>query len=199
MRDSFIFYKDWKTAIKDLPSDVRLEIYECITEYAFTGNIPTLKPLTKIAFNFIKTAIDRDTESYKKRIEANRENGKKGAEFGKLGGRPETPKTPKGVTETPKTPDNDNDNDNDNVNDIILSENEKKFKAFTDWIQDNATRVNQLKEPFTFDQFFKLKQKFENQFIKQLIFDMHNYKPLLTKNISAYRTFLNWAQKRKTT
>ena len=33
-RKSFVFYKEWSEAIKDLPDDVRLEIYESIVEYA---------------------------------------------------------------------------------------------------------------------------------------------------------------------
>ena len=64
-RNSFIFYKGWREAIKDLPDDVRLEIYESIIEYATTGNLRGLKPMANIAFNFIKIDIDRDTEKYK--------------------------------------------------------------------------------------------------------------------------------------
>ena len=52
-RNSFIFYKGWREAIKDLPDDVRLEIYESIIEYATTGNLRGLKPMANIAFNFI--------------------------------------------------------------------------------------------------------------------------------------------------
>ena len=57
-RNSFIFYKGWREAIKDLPDDVRLEIYESIIEYATTGNLRGLKPMANIAFNFIKIDID---------------------------------------------------------------------------------------------------------------------------------------------
>ena len=57
-RKSFVFYKEWSEAIKDLPDDVRLEIYESIVEYATTGNVRGLKPMANIAFNFIKPTID---------------------------------------------------------------------------------------------------------------------------------------------
>lgn len=63
-RSSFVFYKDWMEAISDLPDDIRLEIYESIIVYATTGDLPVLKPMAKIAFNFIKTTIDRDAERY---------------------------------------------------------------------------------------------------------------------------------------
>lgn len=63
-RSSFVFYKDWMEAIGDLPDDIRLEIYESIIVYATSGDLPVLKPMAKIAFNFIKTTIDRDAERY---------------------------------------------------------------------------------------------------------------------------------------
>lgn len=92
-RNSFIFYKGWREAIKDLPDDVRLEIYESIIEYATTGNLRGLKPMANIAFNFIKIDIDRDTEKYMSIVERNKSNGSKG-------GRPksENPKEPKEPT-----------------------------------------------------------------------------------------------------
>jgi len=55
-----VFYKDWKTAISDLPNEIRLEIYESIIEYATSGKERELKSMAKIAFNFIKTTIDKD-------------------------------------------------------------------------------------------------------------------------------------------
>lgn len=63
-RNSFVFYKDWMEAISDLSDDIRLEIYESIIVYATSGDLPVLKPMAKVAFNFIKTTIDRDAERY---------------------------------------------------------------------------------------------------------------------------------------
>ena len=115
-RNSFVFYKDWMEAIRGLPDDVRLDVYESVIEYATTGNVRGLKPMANIAFNFIKTTIDRDIEKYVSIVERNRHNGSNG-------GRPkkeakENPNNPMGFLETqenpkkPKKPDNDNDNDN---------------------------------------------------------------------------------------
>ena len=36
-RNSFIFYKGWREAIKDLPDDVRLEIYESMRQREIFG------------------------------------------------------------------------------------------------------------------------------------------------------------------
>ncbi len=100
-RKAFVFYKEWKEAIKDLPDDIRLEIYESIIEYATTGDIQGLKPMAKVAFNFIKADIDRDIEKYMSMAERNKNNGHKG-------GRPKTsnnPKNPLGFSRTQNNPD----------------------------------------------------------------------------------------------
>lgn len=62
MADFFTFYISWRDAIRDLPDDVRLEVYEAAVEYAATGTRPALKPLASVAFNFIKDDIDRQTQ-----------------------------------------------------------------------------------------------------------------------------------------
>ena len=78
LKDSFVFYKEWKDAIADLPNDVRLEIYEAIIEYGTSGKLPVLKPIANVAFNFIKTGIDRNSEKYNEVLERRREAGRKG-------------------------------------------------------------------------------------------------------------------------
>lgn len=86
-RDSFIFYRSFYEAIKDLPKDIRLEVFTAIMEYALYGRQPEdLKPFAKGIFTLIKPNIDVNTSKY--------ENGKKGAQFGKLGGRPRKQSAP---------------------------------------------------------------------------------------------------------
>lgn len=80
LKDSFLFYKEWKDAIADLPNDVRLEIYEAIIEYGTSGKLPVLKPIANVAFNFIKTGIDRNSEKYKEVLEKRKEAGRISAE-----------------------------------------------------------------------------------------------------------------------
>lgn len=120
-RNSFIFYKGWREAIKDLPDDVRLEIYESIIEYATTGNLRGLKPMANIAFNFIKIDIDRDADKYMSIVERNKSNGSKGGRpKSENPSKPKEPKKPSGIFGNPKEPtkpDNDNEDDNDNVDD----------------------------------------------------------------------------------
>ncbi|MDV3470874.1 HNH endonuclease [Elizabethkingia anophelis] len=62
-RESFIFYGSWVEAVRDLPNEVRLEIYDGIMEYAISGKCPDFKPMAKIAFNFIKNDIDNSVQN----------------------------------------------------------------------------------------------------------------------------------------
>ena len=63
-RESFIFRGEWKEALSGLSDSVRLEVYEAVIEYGCSGTLPTLKPMAMLAFNFMRTAIDRDQERY---------------------------------------------------------------------------------------------------------------------------------------
>lgn len=80
-RDSFKFAKSYYDAIKRMPYEVQAEIYPALVEYALFGKQPkTLSDIAMGVFTLIKPTIDVNTTRYK--------NGKKGGEFGRLGGRP---------------------------------------------------------------------------------------------------------------
>jgi hypothetical protein len=81
----------------------------------------------------------------------------------------------------------------------VVSEISKKFKAFQDWILKNAPNVAKMSEPFTEEQYVKLREKYPDDFsfAKNLIIEMHNWKPLNRQNVSAYKTFNNWTNRRK--
>lgn len=122
-RDSFVFYKSFYEAIKNLPTKNKVKIYQAIIEFALTGSEPTyLKGIEISIFLLIKPQILANNKKY--------ENGCKG-------GRP--PKNEKSIdnykenltkvkpkqnqTITKLKPNdnvnvnvNDNDNENDNVN-----------------------------------------------------------------------------------
>lgn len=113
-RDSLVFYRSFYEAIKELPRDVQGEIYTAIMEYGLYGKeIEQLKPIARSIFALIKPQIDANNKKYV--------SGKKGGEYGHLGGRPKkenNPKeTPKKPQENPKETPNVNVNENVNVND----------------------------------------------------------------------------------
>lgn len=78
MKDTLVFRKEWKDAMSGLPNEVRLEVYEAIIEYGTSGTLPSgLKQMAMLAFNFAKTALDRDREKYEDMKKKRSEAGKK--------------------------------------------------------------------------------------------------------------------------
>ncbi len=126
MKDSFVFYRSFYEAIKDLPRDIQGEIYTAIMEYGLNGKeTENLKPIAKSLFVLIKPLIDKNNQRY--------ENGKKG-------GRPrktETEQKPNNnQNKTEQKPNNNpnvdvNDNVNVNEEDNNSVEGEKGFSPQT--------------------------------------------------------------------
>lgn len=86
-RDSILFYRSFYEAIQGLPKDIQLEIYTAVMEYGLNGVVPDdLKPVARGMFSLMKPVIDTNNTRF--------ENGKKGARYGKLGGRPPKNKKP---------------------------------------------------------------------------------------------------------
>lgn len=120
-KESFVFYKSFYDAIKRVPEECQLELYNAILSYSLEGKeVEKLSPIAEAMFILIKPNID----SSQRRYEASVNNGKKG-------GRPkkETQEEPnKNPEETQEEPDkNLNDNVDDNV-DVNVDDNKKKNK-----------------------------------------------------------------------
>ena len=117
-KDSFVLYTEYMEQIELLSMDQRGILLTAIFAYASDAELPDMDGITKMAFAFIKSRIDKDTEKYAKTIE-------KRKEAGKLGGRPkangssekqEKAKKANGFSEKQNNPVYDNDNVNVNVN-----------------------------------------------------------------------------------
>lgn len=104
-RDSFVFYRSFFEAIEKLKKNDKLTVYSHLCKYALGEEVGELDGVPGAIFDLIKPQIDANLRRY--------ENGTKGAEYGKLGGRPKTPKKP---LENPKLTPNENVNVNENVN-----------------------------------------------------------------------------------
>ena len=100
-RDSFVFYRSFFTATQYLKSERKAALFDAICAYALDGESRDLDNICTGMFSLIKPQLEANYKKW--------ENGKKGAEFGKLGGRPKTPKKP--LTNPKRTP-----NVNVNVN-----------------------------------------------------------------------------------
>ena len=62
---------------------------------------------------------------------------------------------------------------------------------------ENAPRVEQMKQPFTEREYTEISKKWTREEVLNILIEMHNYAPLLKKNISAYLTANNWLIRRK--
>lgn len=81
MKESFILFTENKEQVDMLTTEQAGILLKAIFCYTSDEPLPEMDPLTKMAFSFIRAAIDRTDGRYQRRVESNRENGK-------LGGRP---------------------------------------------------------------------------------------------------------------
>lgn len=163
MYDSMVFYRSFYEAIKGLDAETKAEIYDAIFAYGLDGTESIcLSPIASAIFTLVKPQIDANN----KRKEAGKENGKKGAQYGKLGGRPkknnpqETPKKPRTRKTKPSNVNvnananananvnaNANDNDNDNANVIMYYPLDVKLDtAFKEFIEYRRTIKNPMSD-----------------------------------------------------
>ena len=166
-KETFLFYADWLNVIRDLPSEVQLEVYQAIAEYAIYGNLIELKPLAKVAFGFVKQTIDRDTQKYISISEKRSEAGKKGGRRLKNNELEESNEKQKKQLLSEKSKKSNcplNDNDNVNDNDISFLEKKKQKSASVDFSEEEknnqplsdqketSPRVAAAPPPFNFRQ-----------------------------------------------
>lgn len=71
----------------------------------------------------------------------------------------------------------------------------ENFERFLKWIDTNAPNVAKMKEPFTEEQFERIKKDFPLELIQSVLASMHNYRELLKRYVSANLTFRKWAKK----
>ena len=71
----------------------------------------------------------------------------------------------------------------------------EEFKHFQAWIDANAPSVAKLRDPFTEDQFNKLREAYPAERVRDILLQMHNRPDLAKKYRSAYLTALNWLKR----
>lgn len=123
-KESFVFYRSFFDAIEEMPKKYQLAIYRAIAEYALDNKEPTLCGASSALWKSFRPQIDSSAKRYMN-AKKGAKDGQKGAEYGRLGGRPkktqEGEKKPplRGIGENPLLSENQNPlnvNDNDNVN-----------------------------------------------------------------------------------
>jgi len=124
-----LVYHDFYEHLKDLSFEQKGKLFDAILEYDMSGHVSVeLDAVSSMAFKFIKSAIDRDKEAYKRKCEKNSQNGAKGGRpnLEKANGLNENLKKQTDNLKTqkserffqkPKKADKENDDDNEKEND----------------------------------------------------------------------------------
>ena len=71
----FTFALKWREILKSYQTDIRREVYEAIIEYAATGEIMDMQPVSRMAFDFIRYELDEKTRRKEERL-AKKSGGK---------------------------------------------------------------------------------------------------------------------------
>jgi|TARA_R100000081_G_C4815549_1_gene174659 hypothetical protein len=114
-RDSYIFYRSFYEAIKELPNENQLEIYNAIAEYSLNFKEVELSGLSKTIFTLIKPQLEANNKRFIV--------GQKGAKHGKKGGRPKSIKPQNNPNGDKKNYPKETPNKNVNVNENVLNVN----------------------------------------------------------------------------
>lgn len=172
MRDSFVFYRSFYDAIKDLPRDVQGEIYTAIMEYSLYGKeTENLKPIAHSVFTLMKPQIDVNNKRF--------ENGKKG-------GRPKSGNEPDGNQEETKEKPSNNQSETKskpNVNDNV-NVNENKDNTPNGVSKKDAAKAATLKRK---DEFGKTLVPYMEKYGKEMIRAFFDYWGELNKSETKMR------------
>lgn len=80
----------------------------------------------------------------------------------------------------------------------IIMKDQEDYRKFMEFIDNKAPRVNKLEKAFSFAEFIEIRSKYDSKRVAEILLKMDNWKPLLSKNVHAYKTLLNWMRKNET-
>jgi len=217
-KKSFLLYCDLIHTVRKMPKDKRADLFLHILEYVNDENPQTDDLIIQLTFEPIKQQLKRDLGKWSETLVEKSNAGRVGnlkrwnpdlhkqliskkitiEEAESIAKHRTAIKLSHPVANVAV-------NVTDNVTDNVIKDKVEcglppppahpDFLKFENWVKENAPAVGKMKEPFTEKQFFELKKDFSSEQIRQLLQSMHNYQPLLKKNINANLTFRNWAKK----
>ena len=213
MKDTFILKTKYGSIINRLSDKQAGVLFKMLFNYVENGaNAGSTDERVDMAFEFIKMDLDAFSESYQKKVEANKENGKRGGNPNFVKGKSNPyykEKDNPNITEDNRTlPKITEDNPNDNVND----NDDKDASAITDekkyYSSDNGVikSISELKRDYLNDENLcnaiikNLKVIDKNMISEQLeAFNQHlELQGERLKEVRDYRShFKNWLKKRQ--
>lgn len=204
-KKSFVLYCDLIHTVEHLPNDKAGELFKHILSYVNDRDPVTDCIVVKLAFEPIRQQLKRDLSKWDEIKEKRRIAGLASAEAKRLAAEQAlTNSTHVESVEQTSTNSTVSVNVNGNVNGNV---NDKKRKEgvtaqpphpLIAWIAKNAPRVQQLKQPLTNEEAQRIMDDLaidsenKKQRLRDLLISMENYKPLLTKSVSANLTIRKW-------
>lgn len=134
-RDSFIFYRSFYEAIKEIPEDAQLQVYKAISIYALEQEEIELTGISKAIFSLVKPQLDANYKKY--------ENGKQKGSKTEAKNKQKTSKRETNVNDN----ENENVNVNDNVNDNVSDSCVDGLQKVIDFYNNNIS----LATPYTLE------------------------------------------------
>lgn len=111
-RDSFIFYRSFYEAIKEISEEQQLQVYKAISIYALEQEEIELNGVAKAIFSLVKPQLDANYKKY--------ENGKQSKSKTKAKEKQSKSKIETNVNVNDNENENENENNNDNVSDSCV-------------------------------------------------------------------------------
>ena len=196
-KKSFVMYKSWKELFISLPAEMAGELIQAIFSYQDGEDVSFENPALSAIFQMITNKMSEDEEKYQKKVEASRENGKKG-------GRPKGKKptgfqnNPVGGKPIPKNPDNDTDTDND-IDNVYVNDTERENTARAKKPKPVKHRYGEYKNVLlSDDELAKLQNEYGDDLTQRMIRELSGYiSSKGAKYSSHYATIRNWIRRDK--
>jgi len=183
MRDSFIFYRSFYEAIKELPDANQLEIYNAIMEYSLNFNTLDITGISKTILRLIEPQLEANNKRYTNGSTPKRKQNESKEES--------EDKQNESKEEANK---NNNKNENNNKNKYIADfdswysvypRKEGKTRA-TAWFKKNVTSKEIYTELITArDNYIKSTKGKDKQYLKHVDTFCNNYKDYLDSELKS--------------
>ncbi len=123
-RDSFIFYRSFYEAIKEIPEGAQLQVYKAISMYALEQEEIELAGIPKAIFSLVKPQLDANYKKY--------ENGKQSKSKSKANNKQNESKVETNVNVNVNENVNDNVNENNNASDSCVDGLQEVIEFYND-------------------------------------------------------------------
>lgn len=99
-----------------------------------------------------------------------------------------------------------NEDNNSSINTPVKDDKEKDAYAskstrteeelsYEKKMKEQFPRIMRMEQPLTLEQAKNLKKRYDSDLLMKIMQDMENWKPLIKKNVSAYKTIINWCDR----